>query len=281
VTVARLFPPASVPRRRRSAEGLFVLGLLAAAGLLTVFAWGGSAGTPPRVREAAAVTGQSGTAAPRDSFDDGRRVFLRDCAWCHGDDGAGSELGPSLKEAGPAAAHFWLTTGRMPLYSVNDEPERGPAAYPPRTIDALVAYVGTLGAGPEVPNVAPGDVYRGRSLFLYNCAPCHSSTGTGMVLPEGEPAPELYHSTPTQVAEAIRLGPGPMPPFSDKQLDKEQADAIATYVQRLGPRQDIGGNPLDAIGPIYEGIVAWLVALPLLVLLIRLLGKKAPPREPQ
>lgn len=259
-----------------------MLAVLAAAGLLTAVAWGGPSAplhSPQAADGIAAAEANRLVQGPL--FEEGERVFLRDCAWCHGDEGEGSQLAPSLTEAGAASAHFQLTTGRMPLRSADDEAEPGPPAYPPGTIDALVSYVGTLGQGPEVPEVLPGDGFRGRKLFLYNCAPCHSSTGTGMILPAGNSAPELYDSTPTQVAEAIRLGPGAMPPFSERQLDKEQVDAIATYVQELGPQQNIGGHPLDSIGPIYEGAVAWLVGLPLLVLVIRLLGKKAPRKREQ
>jgi ubiquinol-cytochrome c reductase cytochrome c subunit len=271
-------PSPSRPRRRRAAEGLFVIAVLAIALALTTVAWDGDAESPPPSQTVAAAPAVA--ASTQDQFQDGERVFLRDCAFCHGDEGEGSERGPSLEEAGPAAAHFQLTTGRMPLRSDEDEPEAGPPAYPPQTIEALVTYVGTLGRGPEVPEVLQGDAARGRTLFLYNCAPCHSSSGTGMILPAGDFAPELSDSTFTQVAEAVRLGPGSMPPFSESHLDKEQVDAIATYVQQLDQDQNPGGHPLDWIGPIYEGSVAWLLALPLLVLVIRLLGTRAPARRP-
>lgn len=256
-----------------------MLALLATAFVLTAVASGGDAEDLPAARTVAAAQ----VAAPslQDQFQDGERVFLRDCAFCHGDQGEGSERGPSLAEAGAASAHFQLTTGRMPLRSDEAKPEPGPPAYPPQTIEALVSYVATLGEGPEVPEVLPGDAARGRTLFLYNCAPCHSSSGTGMILPAGDFAPELTDSTPTQVAEAIRLGPGSMPPFGERHLDKEQVDAIATYVQQLDQHQNPGGHPLDWIGPIYEGSVAWLLGLPLLVLVIRMLGKKAPARKPR
>jgi ubiquinol-cytochrome c reductase cytochrome c subunit len=268
--------------RRRRLDYLFVLAVLAAAALVA------SAGGQVQRTGGDGVAGTSHAPEPvallrEQQFEEGERVFLRDCAWCHGNEGKGSERGPSLEDAGPAAAHFQLTTGRMPLESDEDEPERGTPAYPPVTVDALVTYVGTLGTGPEVPKVLPGDAARGRTLFLYNCAPCHSSGATGMILPQGDFASELLDSTPTQVAEAVRLGPGPMPPFSDRQLDKEQVDAIAAYVEQLGPHaaenQDIGGHPLDRLGPIFEGAVAWLLGIPALLLVIRLLGKRSAAKE--
>src|SRR5690349_1235113 len=51
----------------------------------------------------------------------GQEVFLRDCAWCHGKEGGGSQFAPSLKDVGTAAADFMLRTGRMPLQSA-DQP---------------------------------------------------------------------------------------------------------------------------------------------------------------
>ncbi|HET7328173.1 MAG TPA: c-type cytochrome [Nocardioidaceae bacterium] len=285
-------PRAATSRRRiRSLEAVLVLGMLAAAAVLTAVTWPGSSKSQVLPQAAAAVVGGTQTGAQSraqsgaqsgaqstvvDDSPDGEEIFLRDCAWCHGETAEGSQLAPSLEESGAAGAHFQLTTGRMPLQSAEDEPEPGPPAYPPETIEAIVDHVRSITTGPDVPDVAPGDVARGRTLFLYNCAPCHSSSGTGMILPGGAFASELLDTTPTQVVEAMRLGPGPMPSFPDTQLDKEQADAIATYVQQLGEQQDIGGQPLDWIGPIYEGAVAWLLGIPVLVLVIRLLGKRAP-----
>jgi ubiquinol-cytochrome c reductase cytochrome c subunit len=203
-------------------------------------------------------------------------VFLRDCAWCHGNSGSGTNNGPSLSSAGEADADFQLRTGRMPLDSPDDQPQPGPPAYGPDTLDALVRYVGSLGTGEPLPTVRPGDVGHGQSLFTANCAPCHSSSGTGMILPDGTWAPQLYNTGSEQIADAIRIGPGEMPRFGDKQLDETDVDDLVTYVQTLGRPQVKGGNPLDQFGPIAEGIFLFFVPLPLLLLVIRLLGKKAP-----
>jgi ubiquinol-cytochrome c reductase cytochrome c subunit len=225
----------------------------------------------------AAAAANANVAARQESVAEGRRIFLRDCAFCHGDHGDGTALGPQLLEAGTAAVDFQLTTGRMPLKSTEDKPEAGPPSYPPSVIDSIVAYTDTfITGGPPVPEPVPGDVTRGRSLFLYNCAPCHSSSGTGMILPAGAFAPELFDSTSKEVAEAIRIGPGPMPVFPESEFDEEQVNDIVTYVQQLGDDQNIGGHPMDWFGPIGEGIVFWLIPLPLLVILLLVLGKKAP-----
>jgi ubiquinol-cytochrome c reductase cytochrome c subunit len=134
--------------------------VLAAAAVLTVLTEGAGRAAPP---PATALT-----ASTTVSTDQGREVFLRDCAWCHGDQGSGTQFGPSLKESGGAAADFYLTTGRMPLEDSDQEAEPGPPSYDPETIQALVQYVDELGSGLSAPEVAPGNAQSGRELFLDN-----------------------------------------------------------------------------------------------------------------
>jgi ubiquinol-cytochrome c reductase cytochrome c subunit len=250
---------------------------------LVLLVCGAAAGLAAVPRSTASVTasGVSVLSAPASSTAPGtgplgRRVFLRDCAWCHGTTGQGTQDAPSLRKDGEADADFWLRTGRMPLANPDDPPKSGPPAYDSRTIDALVRYVGSIGTGEPLPPLSPGDPASGQSLFEMNCAPCHSSSGTGMILQDGTWAPELFNTGSRQVAEAIRIGPGQMPRFGDKQLDETDVDDLVSYVQQLGPRQVKGGTSLDQLGPIAEGIFLFLVPLPILIIVIRLLGKKAP-----
>jgi ubiquinol-cytochrome c reductase cytochrome c subunit len=222
----------------------------------------------------ASVTPSQGPPGPAEQV--GHHVYLRDCAWCHGTDGGGSGRAPSLKTDGPADADFWLRTGRMPLASADSKVKPGAPAYDSKTLDALVSYVGSLGTGDPIPKIAPGDKAIGEDLFISNCAPCHSSSGTGMILPDGTWAPTLYSTPREQIAEAIRIGPGQMPRFSKDDIDQEELNGLVSYVDDLGSPQVIGGHPLDQLGPIAEGIFFFLLPLPLLVVVIRLLGKKAP-----
>lgn len=226
-----------------------------------------------------AVVGHTPAAAPGTSKSgggtSGRSLFQRDCAWCHGTSGQGTQRAPSLEHAGVGGADFWLRTGRMPLRQPGLRPQRGLPAYSSSTIRSLARYVGSLGHGPAIPKVSAGDPVEGQRLFLANCAACHSSSGTGMALPGGSRAPSLYPTQPQQVAEAVRTGPGEMPPFGAHELDRRQLDDVVAYVGQLGDKQVRGGASLDQLGPIAEGMLVLLVPLPLLVLVIRLLGKKA------
>lgn len=254
------------PRAGRLFVALLVVGTAAVLALLGTRSVGASA----------QAAGDRRSIAGRDDAESGRTVFLRDCAWCHGTTGSGTGNGPDLRNAGAAAADFYLRTGRMPLSSPDHDVRRGEPAYDDATIDALVAYVASLGNGTAAPAVGPGDIVDGRSLFLENCAACHSSSGTGTIVSGGRPAPELWQTDPRQVAEAIRIGPGPMPPFSESQLDQKELDDIVSYVEDLGAPQTPGGAGLDQYGPIAEGLVALLLLLPAVAVIARLLGKRAP-----
>jgi ubiquinol-cytochrome c reductase cytochrome c subunit len=256
--------PVLRPPRSRAASGLLLVAAVLAGAAVVHLAGPG----PAEAHVRTAVT------APPTSA--GRELFLRNCAWCHGQDGTGSQFGPSLVGVGEASADFQLRTGRMPLATERTDPERGEPAFAPAEIEALVSYVGSLGAGPGIPRVGPGDPVAGRTVYLRNCASCHSSSGTGAVLPGGRSAPEVFAAAPVEIAEAVRVGPGLMPPFPERVLSRDEVDDVVAYVETLGPSQNRGGIPLDWIGPVAEGLVAFFVAVPALLIVIRRLGKKAP-----
>jgi ubiquinol-cytochrome c reductase cytochrome c subunit len=189
----------------------------------------------------------------------GRELYLTGCSSCHGGDGTGTSRGPGVIGAGAASASFYLTTGRMPAaQGTGYQPSRKEPAYPPADIDALVAYVASLGGGPPIPdvNVATADLARGGVLFRANCAACHQSAGAGGALSYGNAAPPLRAATPQQVVEAMRVGPGEMPVFNDRTISDQNADDVAAYVQFLRDPGNRGGLPLGGTGPVPEGLVA-------------------------
>lgn len=214
----------------------------------------------------------SPTAAPASS---GVELFLRDCAWCHGSQGLGTSRGPTLVGQGAAGAHFWLSTGRMPIPTPETNPRRKPSPYTPRQIRDLVDVVASFGPGPPIPTVVPaaGSLSEGATLYEDNCAACHGSTGAGGALTSGLEAPSLSESTPAQVAEAIRIGPGTMPVFGPEVLSDDDVNSIARYVDYLRHPQDRGGAPLGHLGPIPEGFVAWAIGLLGIVLVVRWIGE--------
>jgi ubiquinol-cytochrome c reductase cytochrome c subunit len=212
----------------------------------------------------------------------GRRLYLRDCAWCHGQDGSGASFGPSLVGVGAASADFMLSTGRMPIPVVEEQPPRRKPVYTPTQIDQLVAYVASLGGGPDIPSVDPaaGVLGQGADLYQENCAACHSSTGVGGALTSGLQAPTMMGSTARQIAEAIRLGgaglrTGKMPKFETDTLSDAQVNSIVRYVLYLQHPNDRGGASLARIGPVAEGLVAWAGGLLILIIFISWIGKRA------
>lgn len=207
----------------------------------------------------------------------GAELFRQSCASCHGEQGQGTQRGPSLVGVGPASVDFQLSTGRMPIPGEVPQPRHGEPVFSADEIAALVDHVGSFGGGgPRIPRVSPGSLITGRELYAANCAPCHGAGGTGAALTNGWIAPPLYDATPVQVAEAIRVGPGLMPVFPSQVLTDEQVNDLVTYVRRLRAEHlDRGGNPLGRLGPLAEGLVAWLVTLGLLVAAARWLGRRA------
>jgi ubiquinol-cytochrome c reductase cytochrome c subunit len=208
----------------------------------------------------------------------GRDLFVTGCSSCHGLDARGIPgQGPDLHGAGAAAADFYLSTGRMPLDDPGAQPDRAERAYPQAQIDDIVAYIGSLG-GPPVPqvDVARGSLPEGQRLFTENCAACHQVVGRGGVV-TGAYVPTLLDATPRQVFEAARTGPYVMPRFSKDQLSDAELTSIARYVQYAKDPENPGGWELFDIGPVPEGMVAWLIGLLALLVVIRVIGRQEAP----
>jgi ubiquinol-cytochrome c reductase cytochrome c subunit len=208
----------------------------------------------------------------------GRELFITGCQSCHGVNARGIPgRGPSLHGAGAAAGDFYLSTGRMPLDQSNAQPDRTEPPYNPRAIADLVAYIGSLG-GPPVPRVdlAHASLSEGQRLFAENCAACHQIVARGGVM-SGAYVPTLLKATPRQVVEAARIGPYVMPKFSKEQLSDRELASIARYVTYAKNPENPGGWELFDIGPVPEGMVAWLIGLLALVLVIRVLGERDAP----
>src|SRR6185437_3452100 len=210
----------------------------------------------------------------------GRALFESSCASCHGMNAQGIPgRGPSLHGVGALAADFYLQTGRMPLPSPRAQPLRSSHAFPQSQIKALVAYVASFG-GPPVPVVHPrrGSLSEGQRLFGLDCAGCHTIQGQGGIV-TGAVVPSLNQATPTQIAQAIRIGPYVMPRFGPGELSDGQIDSIARYIQSTQHPEDRGGWGIGRIGPIPEGMVAWLLAAAALLLVARLLGERTQQEE--
>ena len=224
----------------------------------------------------APASGQDG-----DLLERGRDLYLEGCSSCHGGEGTGSGRGPALVAAGEAGAFYYLSTGRMPLANHEEQPRRKERAYDDEDTAALVAFVASLGEGPELPSIATDDVdlAEGGELYRDNCQPCHSASGAGGALSYGRAAPQLQPATSLQTAAAMRSGPGEMPVFGDDVLTDEEVSQVAAYVDYLDDPADPGGLPIGRTGPVAEGFVAWFVGVVALLGIIAWIGtrSKIPP----
>jgi ubiquinol-cytochrome c reductase cytochrome c subunit len=208
----------------------------------------------------------------------GRELFREGCSSCHGPNGEGvSQRGPSLHGVGAAAADFYLSTGRMPLARPDQEPERARPQYSDAHIDALVAYVASLGGGPPVPSpdAAAGSVAQGQRIFAESCSGCHQIEARGGVVTGGF-SPSLQSASTRQIYEAVRIGPWVMPAFDRAQLSDAQLASVAKYVRSTRHPDDRGGWGISNTGPVPEGMVTWLLGAASLLIVARIIGKGRP-----
>ncbi|HSZ44099.1 MAG TPA: c-type cytochrome [Streptosporangiaceae bacterium] len=219
-----------------------------------------------------AATAASPTSANPAQIAEGRNLFVENCATCHGLYAEGrAGQAPSLIGVGAAAVDFQVSTGRMPAASDSAENIRKPDKFTPAETHALAAYIESIGGGPPIPsaaavNPAAGTYGLGQQLFVADCAACHNFVGAGGDLTYGKFAPPLTASTPTQIYEAMLTGPEAMPVFNDLTITPQQKRDIITYVTQVRSQPNPGGFSLGRIGPVTEGLVAFLGLLLFLVL---------------
>jgi len=255
-----------ISRRRRGPwAGLLVLvmGLLLTGGLYTVF-------SPAQATD---------SASNEELVAEGRELFLVNCAFCHGQNGEGvrtidgNQLGPSLIGVGAAAVEFQVGTGRMPLAQTGQQAPRKAASFSDEETAAMAAYVASLGPGPAIP--APSDyslegmsdeerqaaIVRGGQIFLTNCTACHNFTGAGGAMPQGGYAPNILGVDPQYVYEAMLTGPQSMPNFSNGNLTPDAKRDVIAYLESIEENPDYGGFGMGGLGPVSEGLYAWVVGI--------------------
>ncbi|MGH2864611.1 MAG: c-type cytochrome [Solirubrobacteraceae bacterium] len=212
----------------------------------------------------------------------GEELFDANCASCHAIAGQGinpprpgagdvTGAGPSLRGVGALAADFYLRTGFMPLRNIHSEPSEQRSPFTNKEITAITEFVASLGRGPRIPHPEPASAspVQGFKLFTEDCAGCHQSLARGGYV-TGARVPPLQGVDATRIAEAVRIGPYLMPRFSAHQIDHQQLNAIVRYVLSTNRPENRGGWSIGNLGPIPEGLVAWLAAIVLVVLCLTL-----------
>lgn len=252
-----------MPRTHRTRTGrrsplasaaLLVIGLVATGGAYAVVTSTATANT---------------TSAHESLVSEGEKLFVANCATCHGYGAVGTSDGPALIGVGAAAVDFQVGTGRMPMAANGPQAEQKPPQFTDDQVKAMATYVASLGPGPAIPDdeflTGEGDVANGGELFRINCAMCHNVAGAGGALTEGKYAPALADVDAVHIYEAMVTGPQNMPVFNDLNLTPEDKADIISYLSYLRSNPSPGGYELGNLGPVSEGLFAWIFVLGSLV----------------
>ena len=249
-------PASTTPRRKTGRRSplagvvLLLTGLLATGGAYAAFTTSASAQTP---------------ASSQSQVSEGKKLFEANCASCHGIGAVGTAgVAPSLVGVGAASVDFQVGTGRMPMAAAGPQAEKKPVQFTNSQIAALSAYVASLAPGPSIPSAQSlkgGNVSTGAELFRVNCAMCHNVAGAGGALTQGKYAPPLNGVSAKHVYEAMVTGPQNMPVFNNLNITPKDKAAIIAYLQYLQDKPSPGGLDLGNLGPVSEGLFAWIFAL--------------------
>ncbi|MFT4010495.1 MAG: c-type cytochrome [Nocardioidaceae bacterium] len=219
------------------------------------------------------------SASSTDAVAAGRKLFLVSCSTCHGLNGEGvttqrgTQYGPPLIGVGAAAVDFQVGTGRMPMAQPGAQAVRKPVVFTDEQISQLAAYVASLGPGPEIPTAEQYDpstipdsereeaVVQGGEFFRTNCTACHNFAAEGGALSKGKRAPSLVDVDPKDIYEAMLTGPQAMPVFSAANLSPTEKREVIAYIQSISESPKYGGFALGSLGPVSEGMFAWVVGV--------------------
>ena len=202
---------------------------------------------------------------------EGKNIFLKGCSSCHGLNLEGSAIAPSLVGVGAASVDFQVGTGRMPVADLSQQIARKEPVYNEEQTAALAAYVASTSLGPEIPNESmlnyerDGNTAEGGTLFRTNCAMCHNFAGQGGALTQGKYAPTIMGVEAKYIYEAMITGPQAMPVFGEKAITPEEKLSIIKWIKYTESEKAVGGASLGKVGPVTEGLVAWVLGIGLLI----------------
>ena len=167
----------------------------------------------------------------------GQRLFLNECAQCHGSDAGGAKGFPNLRDkdwlygGDPIAIETTILNGRNGVM-----PALGAAIGGEAGVLELTQYVRSLSGLKHDAKLASA----GKAKFAI-CGACHGADGKGMVAtgaPNLTDAIWLYGSSEETIAETIRNGRNNMMPAQKERLGAAKVHLLAAYVYGLG-----GGMP--------------------------------------
>jgi ubiquinol-cytochrome c reductase cytochrome c subunit len=246
-------------RRRITSPALLLLALIVVG---NAYAFIGATVTTP---------GATASNARTTMIEEGREIFLKGCSSCHGLNADGAGIAPALVGVGAASVDFQVGTGRMPMADMSQQAMRKTPFYNEAETAALAEYVASLAPGPAIPGSEmlmyerDGNVAEGGELFRTNCAMCHNAAGQGGALTKGKYAPTVMGVSAKHIYEAMITGPQAMPVFGEKAITPEEKLSIIKWIKYTESEKAVGGASLGKVGPVTEGLVAWVLGIGLLI----------------
>lgn len=187
----------------------------------------------------------------------GSRLFLQNCAVCHGSNAKGAVGYPNLTDNewlyGGGADHILTTlhkgrVGGMPAWrdQIGEDGVRAASEY----VLSLSPKNGSESNGPLDQTL----VKQGEAIFSQNCALCHGPDGKGMI---SAGAPNLtddiwlYGGDRETVRDTLRYGRAGVMPEWETKLGNERIMLLAAYVYSLSDRtpQPAKAQPVSAAAP--------------------------------
>lgn len=250
----------ALSQRRRHPLAAFVLLLMA------LLVTGGIYSAATTANEAQAQT--AGFTA--NDVEEGGKLFMANCASCHGMSATGSDAAPSLIGVGAASVDFQVGSGRMPMQMDGPQAQVKPVQFTEEQTRQLSAYVASLGAGPAIPtedmlDVSQGDAALGGELFRVNCAMCHNAAAAGGALTRGKYAPAIQGTSEKHIYEAMLTGPQNMPVFNDANISPEDKRDLIAFLKTIEDQGSPGGATLGSLGPVSEGLFIWVAGLGVII----------------
>lgn len=166
----------------------------------------------------------------------GQRLFLNNCAQCHGSDGRGAKGFPNLADhdwlwgSSPEAIKISVLEGRQGVM-----PPMGAALGSPEAVENVAHYVLSLsGSAHEATKAAAG-----KPLFAA-CAACHGAEGKGniaMGAPNLADKVWLVSGTAAGITKTINEGRNGVMPGWKEFLGEEKSHIVSAYVLSLSKQK--------------------------------------------
>jgi mono/diheme cytochrome c family protein len=237
------------------------------------------------------------TAYAQGNVDQGKQLFLKNCAVCHGEDARG-RVGPTLRQDFPGirvdlflkqTISNGVDGSVMPAWS---RAKGGPLT--DAEIDDLVAFIRSLGRPTPPINVTPpptgtapllpspvaafpaGDATRGAQVYKDNCEVCHGDRGQGNIgatLRRDWPGinPEAF----IEATVARGVAGSKMPAWAQSNggpLTNQQIADVATYIRTLRPAPQPTAAPSIPSGGLFGNAVALVIGILIFVVGAVVLG---------